>query len=77
MKFKKDVRVFKNYRVYDNPENPLEFMTSMLCSTCGAQTENYILLVENNTLICKGCLSEFINILNEDFQELMKNSKRG
>lgn len=78
-----DITVFKNYRVYDT-ENDLEFMTEEKCEYCGCQVESYIKLkpyFDNGfpkmQLICKGCLSEFINMLNEDFQEMMKNSKRG
>jgi hypothetical protein len=67
--------VFKNYRVFGDPAKPMKFRTENKCTNCGKSSPNYIQLTRN--LLCKGCLNEFINMLNEDFQEEIKNSARG
>ena len=56
-----EIDVFENYRTFDDPDE-ITYMTDFVCTVCGKQGQNYIDV--DNMLICKGCLTKWIDLLN-------------
>lgn len=63
------VNVYENYRTFDELDK-ITFRTNFSCSICGEVHQSYIDL--DNILICKGCLNDGIELLNEKHLEHIK-----
>jgi len=70
---KLEVKIFENFRTFENDE--IVFKTDLACRSCLKVSGNYILL-EGWIRICKGCLSDWINMLNENRMEHIGNARR-
>jgi hypothetical protein len=65
-----EATVFENFKNFGE-SGEINYKTNFTCSICGKFNQNYIDL--NNILICKECLSNWINLLdNIDLKYIQK-----
>lgn len=57
-----------------NPRKGKEFVDNNIKCSCGRQVEAYV--VVNGQLMCKGCLTENIKLIDDAFVRFMKEAKR-
>lgn len=60
------VSVHENYRTFDEPDE-ITFRSNFACTACGELCQSYIDI--DNILICKGCLENWIKLLNKKHLE--------
>ena len=63
------VNVHENYRTFDDPDE-ITYETNFTCTICNELSQNYIDI--DNILICKGCLSNGIELLNKKLLDHIK-----
>lgn len=65
--------IYKNYRNKDG-----EYPTYIKCGYCGKSSESYVEIKSNDDALyirlCKGCLSKFIDDINNDMINDCKNN---
>jgi len=71
---KLEVKVFENFRTFEDSDK-ITHKTELPCRSCLKVSGNYILL-EGWIRICKGCLNEWTNILNNSYLEHVANARR-
>lgn len=57
-----------------NPRKGKEFVDNDIKCSCGRQVEAYV--VVDDRLMCKGCLTENIELINDAFVRYMKRAQR-
>jgi len=67
---KLEIKVFENFRTFE--KEGVNFKTDLACRNCGKITGNYI-LIETWIRVCKGCLNEWIKLLNKNWLDQMED----
>lgn len=57
-----------------NPRKGKEFVDNDIKCSCGKRVEAYV--VVNDKLMCKGCLTEYIEMIDNAFVQFMKRAER-
>ena len=63
------VNVHENYRTFGDADE-ITYETDFTCTICDKLSQNYIDI--DNILICKGCLSDWTELLNKKLLDHIK-----